>query len=125
MDEMIRELHKLFKFKETTDIGDIVVIVMENPQSLIYALVIGFQCDTVKKEEWWHLTMQLLSIPPQKVTWTLRLPQFTGQEIFTMGGVKHYIKAVDFFEDPDLPPPSSDNPDKDEYSGKARLRVIK
>jgi len=125
MDEMIRELHKLFKFKETTDVGDIVVIAMEDPQSLIYALVTGLKRDTAKKGEWWHLAMQLLSIPPQRVTWTLRVPQFTGQEIFTMGGGKRFIKAVDFSEAPYPPPPSSDNSGKAKDGSKARLRVIK
>jgi len=35
------------------------------------------------------------TVPPQPVTWTLRPPQFTGQEIFTMGGDPRFLKAVD------------------------------
>jgi hypothetical protein len=40
--------------------------------------------------------MQLLTVPPKQVVWTLREPQFTGQEIFTMGGEKRFVKAVAF-----------------------------
>lgn len=125
MDDMLKELYKLFKFKEETDIGDIVVIAMENPQSIIYGLVTGFQRDSDKKEEWWHVTLQLLSIPPQKVTWTLRLPQFTGKEVFTMGGDKRFIKSVDFSEESGPSSPSPDDSDEDKESGRAKLRVVK
>lgn len=125
MDDMLKELYKLFKFKEETDIGDIVVIAMENPQSIIYGLVTGFQRDSDKREEWWHVTLQLLSIPPQKVTWTLRLPQFTGKEVFTMGGDKRFIKSVDFSEESGPSSPSPDDSDEDKESGRAKLRVVK
>ncbi len=124
MDEMVKELKKLFKFKKTTEVGDIVVIAMENPQSILYALVVGFERDTVKKQEWWHVTLQLLTVPPQKVTWTLRTPQFTGQEIFSMGGDKRYIKAVDF-SGASGPFPTSEDSDRDTDGAKTKLRVVK
>ncbi len=97
MDKIVEELNKIFHLKDSTVEGDIVVIVTEKPQSLIYALVTGFEADVSRKEEWWHVSLQLLTVPPQKTAWTLRTPQFTGKEIFTMGGEKRYIKAVDFF----------------------------
>ena len=56
----------------------------------------GIERDYGKKEEWWQVSLQLLTIPPQKVAWTLRTAQFTGQEIFTMGGEERFIKAIDF-----------------------------
>ena len=66
--------------------------------------------------------MHLLSIPPQKVVWTLRTPQFTGQEVFTMGGEKHFIKAVDFS---DFNPPKEKKEDRGKVKKKPALRVIK
>ncbi|MEN8139711.1 MAG: hypothetical protein ABFR97_00630 [Thermodesulfobacteriota bacterium] len=84
------------KFKETAREGDVVVIAMENPESIIYGLVTGFERDTSRKDEWYHVTLQLLLMPPQQVTWTLRVPQFSGQEIFTMGGDKRFIAPLDF-----------------------------
>jgi hypothetical protein len=98
MEKIIEELHTVVRLKETTEPGDIVVILAEDPQSLVYARVAGFERDMNKLDEWWHIAMHILNVPPQKVVWTLRTPQFTGQEIFTMGGKKHYVKALDFSE---------------------------
>ena len=103
------------------------VILTENPQTLTYALVSGFERDTAKVDEWWHVTMQLLSVPPQKVTWTLRTSQFTGADIFTMGGEKRFIKAVDFSE-PDAKPSEaklSMAKPKAKDSKRPALRVVK
>ncbi|MFP3983813.1 MAG: hypothetical protein ACLFV2_09015 [Desulfurivibrionaceae bacterium] len=125
MDEVIKELNNLFKFKEKTDVGDIVIIAMESPKSIVYGLVTDIQRDNTRKEEWWHVTLQILSVPPQKVIWTLRLPQFTGQEIFTMGGEKRYIRAIDFSGEYNQPPPSEQDSEKGGKSGKSKLRVIK
>lgn len=122
MDKIVAELNKMFRFKDRTEEGDIVVIVTENPQTLSYALVSGFERDTTKKEEWWHVTMQLLSVPPQKIVWTLRTPQFTGAEIFTMGGDRRFIKAVDFSEPGGRPAPKK-VPEQDKK--KPALRVLK
>ncbi|MDP2106900.1 MAG: hypothetical protein Q8J76_12970, partial [Desulfobulbaceae bacterium] len=47
-------------------------------------------------DEWWHLTLQILSLPPQQVVWTLRESQFTGKELFTMDGDGRFVKALDF-----------------------------
>lgn len=93
IEKIITDLKNIFVFKETTQVGDIVLIVAER---IMYAVVTGIERDYVKKDEWWQVNLQLLTIPPQKVAWTLRTPQFTGQEIFTMGGEERFIKAIDF-----------------------------
>lgn len=95
MEKVVGELQKIFRFKDTTIAGDIIVVAAEQ---ILYALVDDISPDETKKGEWWHVTMHLLAVPPQKVTWTLREPQFTGKEIFTMGGAARYIKALDFTE---------------------------
>jgi len=94
MEKLVTEMKQLVKFKDTTDVGDVVLIVAKEPQMLIYALVSGITRDTSRKDEWWHMDMVFLSIPPQKVTWTLRTEQMTGQEIFTMGGNERFVKAI-------------------------------
>ncbi|HIJ91339.1 MAG TPA: hypothetical protein HPP95_10860 [Deltaproteobacteria bacterium] len=93
MEKIITDLKNIFVFKDTTQVGDIVLIVAER---IMYALVTGIERDYGKKEEWWQVSLQLLTIPPQKTVWTLRTPQFTGQEIFTMGGEERFVKAIDF-----------------------------
>ncbi|KAF0189046.1 MAG: hypothetical protein FD168_1265 [Desulfobulbaceae bacterium] len=96
MDKLITELTKVVKFKDSTDIGDLVLIVAKEPQVMVsYALVTSIERDDSRKNEWWHVGMTLLSLPPQKITWTLRTPQLTGMEVFTMGGEQRFVKAVD------------------------------
>jgi hypothetical protein len=100
MEALVEELRKIVTLKSTTDIGDIIIMVVEEPQSLVYGFVTEIERDEHKKDEWWHLSLTLLSMPPQKTTITLRTTQFTGQEIFTMGGEKRFIAAVDFGDEP-------------------------
>ncbi|MEW6289631.1 MAG: hypothetical protein AB1545_07225 [Thermodesulfobacteriota bacterium] len=122
MDKIVEELHRIFRLKDSTDIGDIVIIVTEKPQTLSYALITGFERDSTRRDEWWQVGMQLLTVPPQKVVWTLRTEQFTGKEIFTMGGEKRYIKAVDF-SGPEGGPKKEKKPL--EKGKQAALRVVK
>ena len=119
MEAIIEDLKKIVRFKSTTDVGDIVLVVAEEPKSMIYALVTDFQRDESKRDEWWHVSLQILSVPPQKVTWTLRTSQFNGQEIFTMGGEKRFVAAVDFDSKALVPPPPK------EKGGKPSLRLVK
>jgi len=96
MEKLIAELKQVVNFKDSTDVGDLVLIVAKEPQIMAsYALVTDIERDTSRKNEWWHVSLLLLSIPPQAMTWTLRIPQLTGMEVFTMGGEERFIKAVD------------------------------
>lgn len=97
---MVKEISQLVSFKETTDIGDIVLIAAKEPQMLVYARIENIERDPTRKDEWWQVGMTMLTLPLQKISWTLRTEQMTGQEIFTMGGEERFIKAVDFGEHP-------------------------
>jgi hypothetical protein len=99
MDKIVQELRKVIKFKSTTDIGDIVLVAVEKPQSVFYAIVRDISRDQNVKDEWWNVTLTILGVPLQKVTWTLRGSQFTGQEVFTMAGEGRFIQALDFSEE--------------------------
>lgn len=96
MQKLVDELKGLVPFKDTTDIGDIILIAAKEPQMLLYALVRDIERDNSRKDEWWHVHFSVLSIPVQEMTWTLRTAQLTGQEIFTMGGEERFVKAVEF-----------------------------
>ncbi|MBU0482578.1 MAG: hypothetical protein KKG47_15915 [Proteobacteria bacterium] len=122
MEQIVEELKKIIQFKDDTEIGDIVLVLTENPQAVVYALVRNFERDTTRRDEWWHVSMQLLTLPVQSVTWTLRKEQFTGCEIFTMGGDKRFIKAVDLGSPPYLP--GEKDKKKDRQKGPA-LKVVK
>ena len=96
MNKIIEELKAIIAFKDTTEPGDIVLIAAKEPQMLLYAHVSSITRDTSRKDEWWHIDLNLLSFPPQQMTWTLRTQQMTGMEIFTMGGEERFFKALDF-----------------------------
>ncbi|MGE4561194.1 MAG: hypothetical protein AB7E77_13405, partial [Desulfobulbus sp.] len=96
MEQLVAELKKILPLKSTTFEGDIVIIAAKTPQMLVYARVGSIERDSSRKEEWWHVTLHLLSLPLQTVVWTLRTPQFTGQEVFTMGGEGRFIQAIEF-----------------------------
>jgi hypothetical protein len=96
MDKIVNDLKKLVPFKETVEAGDIVLVAAKKPQMLVYGLVSDIIRDDTKRDEWWHVSMHILSLPPRKVTWILRTPQMTGQEIFTMEGEERFMKAVKF-----------------------------
>lgn len=93
MEKIIKDLKNIFTFKDDTNEGDIVLVVADQ---IFYALVTEITRDDAKKDEWWHVTFQALVVPPQQMVWTLRNEQLTGREIFTMGGEKRFIQAIDF-----------------------------
>jgi len=95
LEELVAELRGLVSFKETTGPGDLVLIAADNPRMLLYGQVVSIMRDTSRRDQWWNVTFHLLSIPPQEVVWTLREPQFTGREIFTMGGDKRFMQAIE------------------------------
>lgn len=99
MEKLVEELKFQVPFKEKTEIGDTVIMLRENEDGQIsghFALVLGFERDATKKDEWWHVHFVFQELPPQPRTIILETAHFTGQEIFTMGGRKVFIKAVNF-----------------------------
>ena len=114
MKKIVAELKQIIDFKDTTEAGDVVLIASKEPQMLIYAYVLDIVKDTARKDEWWNLHFKMLSVPLQKMTWTLRTPQMTGQEIFTMGGEEVFFKAIDLDSKvtPVIPPVPDQKNDK-------------
>lgn len=98
MQKIVDELKQLISFKDTTSVGDIVLIAAKEPKMLFYAYVNKIERDSTRRDEWWHVHFTLLSVPLQKLTWTLRTAQMSGKEIFTMGGEERFVQAVDFGE---------------------------
>jgi hypothetical protein len=128
MEDIVKELKKIVPFKETTTVGNLVLIAIENPKSVVYGIVTEISRDDSKRQEWWHLSMHILSVPPQKVTWTLRETQFTGKEIFTMGDEGRFIQAVELEEAGHLEEQINLKKKKKKPSKKAHkspLRVVK
>jgi hypothetical protein len=124
LEKLVQELKAVIPFRETTEVGDIVLVVSEQPQMLLYGLITSIERDSTKKEEWWHISLSFLTVPLQNVVWTLRTAQMTGREIFTMGGEKRFFKAVDIGSKTALEPISKiKEPAKN--SNKSGLKRIK
>ncbi len=83
MQKLVDELKTMLDFKDTTNVGDVVLIAAKEPQMLIYAYVSRIERDTSRRDEWWHVDLDMLSIPLQKMTWTLRWEQMTGKKNIT------------------------------------------
>ncbi|GAB4335166.1 MAG: hypothetical protein Kow0089_04760 [Desulfobulbaceae bacterium] len=118
MEQFVAELRDIIPLKETTRVGDIVLLAAEDPLVALYAYVTAIDPDPAGRRSWWNVTLQTLTIPPQEVIWTLREPQFTGKEIFTFEGVAHFLQAVRFEA---ARPPVTPGPEK----RGPRLRVVK
>lgn len=123
MEKLLEELKTVIPFKAETDIGDIVLIVGQNPQLIMYGIVNSIERDPSKKDEWWNIELTFLSVPLQKVVWTLRTEQMTGKEIFTMGGEKRFFMAVAVEKGPSKP--LSSDKDTNRTTQKSPLKRIK
>ena len=94
MEQLVSELREMINFKKDIDTGDIVLIVADDPRMLAYAVVTDIEADPSRRDPWWHVHMEMLAVPLQPMTWTLRMEQMCGQEIFTMGGKKRFMAPV-------------------------------
>ena len=94
MERLVKELRQLMKFKKELDEGDVVLLAGKDPDFIAFGVVTAIERDESRRDEWWHVSMQLLSVPLQPMTWTLRTEQMTGQETFTMGGHPRFMAPL-------------------------------
>ena len=71
--------------------GDIVLIYHQEKPA-VYARIEGIEPDV--KRDWYQITLLLLTIPAQTVTWILRNEYIHGTP-FTMGGRSMKLEAVE------------------------------
>lgn len=129
MEKLVAELKKLVTFKQEIDIADVVLIAAEDPQMLAFAIITNITRDPSRKDPWWHVRMQMLSVPLQSITWTLRMEQMCGLEIFTMGGDKRFMAPVLIDGkkpgDSGLVLPAEKKKNAKPKEGHQRLRIVK
>ncbi len=123
MKNLVYQLKQIIPFKDTAEVGDVVLIAAKEPETLFYAVITNIERDPGRKDEWWILDFSLLSIPIRNMQWTLRLPQMTGVEIFTMDGKERFMKAVNLKETPSFS--ASLHPKKEKKNKKRLVKRIK
>ena len=124
MKDLVNEIPHLIRFQETTVQGDVVLIAGENPRMIVYALVDRIEPDLNRSDKWWHVTIKVLSVPPQEIVWTLRESQFTGKEVFSMGGDKRFMQAVQLDKVTSPPEPGKDG-GKDQVPPANPFKLVK
>lgn len=106
-----------------TKVNDLLLI-YHGPTPLGYGRVEDITADV--KPGWWHLSLLLLKLPPQYVTWILREEYIDG-DTFTMGGEKMRLQRMPRVGAPHLVPPLEEDKTAEQQSdesGVARGKVI-
>jgi hypothetical protein len=70
--------------------GD-VVLIYHRDKPMVYARIEAIRADY--KQDWFHVTLLLLTIPAQAVTWILKQDYINGDP-FTMGGQSVRLERV-------------------------------
>jgi hypothetical protein len=70
--------------------GDVILVYYEDKPA-VYARIESIEPDI--KKDWYQVTLQLLTLPAQTVTWILRAPYIDG-EPFSMGGKAMHLEEV-------------------------------
>jgi len=76
--------------RETNTIGDLVLIHFQDKPA-VYGRIEAIEPDV--KKDWYQVTLLLLTLPAQTVTWILREAYING-ESFTMGGQPMRLERV-------------------------------
>ena len=101
--------------------GDVVLIHVQD-QPVGFARIEKILPD--HKPDWYHVTLLLLQIPLQVVTWILRDVYIDGQA-FTMGGQPMRIEKVVAPEDRDISDEKVEKPPEVEQRGKSKVISLK
>jgi len=94
--------------------GDVVLIYRQEKPT-VFARVEHIEPDM--KKNWYHITLLLLTLPTQPVTWILRDYYING-EPFTMGGVAMRLEPVPKTSLAEEPPPAKKPGPKKKDPGK-------
>ena len=101
--------------------GDVVLIHVEE-QPLSFARIERILPDN--KPDWYHVTLLLLQIPLQEVTWILKDIYINGQE-FTMGGKPMRIEKVEARQSPETETVREKEKPKKDKNQKGKVIALK
>lgn len=103
LDKFIEKLKADIVFKDDTNIGDSVLVVIQGDQMAPNAIMQGLVTDIERdaKPGWWIVTIIFL-FPPKRIKWQLKHEYFIGQNTFTMNGTPMWIAAIEDLKLQDL-----------------------
>lgn len=103
LDVFIEGISHFIVFKEETNIGDSVLVLVLEQESVRRAQGLVTNIERDIKLGWWMVTIIFL-FPPSRVEWLLRNEYFTGKKIFTMNGSSMWIAAIQDLKSSDHKP---------------------
>lgn len=99
--------------------GNLVLIHHDNHPA-VFARVEDIVADV--KPGWWQVSLMLLHVPPQTVSWILRDAYIDGEE-FTMGGKPMRLEPVPPPQQME-PPPPPEPPEPEDDAGEGNGKVL-
>ena len=97
-EKIVETIKGLVPFKEQAKVGDLILIVKETEPGQVdtaYARIRQFAREVKHRSEWWRVGLTILKVPLVHFTMIVNADQLTGKEIFTIGGQKVLMRAVD------------------------------
>ena len=93
-EELIGEMSQVVKYKEFLEVKDVILVI--KPDISFFGYVYKIEPDT--KKDWWDIYFTTIMLPPQIFKWILKESYING-EVFTMEGIKTFVKPVMFGEE--------------------------
>ena len=98
------------------------VLIHHEDQPVLFARIETILPD--HKPDWYHVTLLLLQVPPQVVTWILRDVYIDGQE-FTMNGQRMRLEKVVSPLEAETPPAADTDSHPAPRTGSGRVIALK
>ena len=98
------------------------VLIHHEDQPVLFARIEAILPDN--KPGWYHVTLLLLQVPPQVVTWILRDAYIDGQE-FTMNGQRMRLEKVVSPLEAEIPPAADTDSPPEPRTGSGRVISLK
>lgn len=94
-EDIIFLLDGNLEFKNKTEKGDILVILLEEMQGAITWAIVQDIVPIKDEKEYVNISLKLLSIPLKDIVWKAKLDQINGNEVFTdENKSKRFMKPI-------------------------------
>ncbi|MDR2443768.1 MAG: hypothetical protein LBE31_09660 [Deltaproteobacteria bacterium] len=98
IEEIIEELSVQLAFKDTTELGDVVMLITEEKfgyYGINFAHVVSLEPKIINEVEWWQVGLIILSIPLSGQQLIVQKVNLSERPLFSLRSRKVFLKAVD------------------------------